>query len=105
MLSLSLSSSEILVRERVIERMGAVGKEVRDFVMVDSIVIRGGETSMRFLCGRGILVKIVLRFINGVVRAPFDNKTRGLYEWLLLMKRGYRFDPSNGGVRHGQHRP
>ena len=89
-----------MARKRVIERMGAVVEEVRNFSGVDVIVIRDGETSVGVMYGRGV-VEVVLRIIDWVVWAPLNNETRLLEVGSSLMKRN-RLDSS---VRHGQHRP
>ena len=61
-----------LVRVRVIKRMGAVGEEIGDFVIINGVVVGVGKANVLYV-GRWFVVNIVLGSIDGLIRAPLDD--------------------------------
>ncbi len=61
-----------LVRVRVIKRMGAVGEEIGDFVIINGVVVGVGKANVLYV-GRWFVVNIVLGIIDGLIRAPLDD--------------------------------
>ena len=64
-------------RVRVIKGMGAVSKEVGDFIVVKGIVVGRGETIWR-RGGGWYVVEIILGIVNRLVWSPLDDKARRL---------------------------
>ncbi len=52
----------------------------------------------------GHIIEIVLRVVDGLIRAPFDDESWGLLHGLVLVQ-SESLNPRNVGVRHWQSRP
>lgn len=89
----------IVVKKENVRRVVEVGKFVGGKrVVVGDVKIIGG------VFVGGLVVPIVFVVVNGVVRAPFDDKTAVLKEWLAFMCR-QGFEASDGRIRHWKGNP
>ena len=82
------------------KRIGKVSK----FKVVDGVVIGGMREIIGVGSGDGLVVKVVLVVIDGVVRAPLNDKT-ALLDERLAVTRGKGLNTCNDGVGNGQRSP
>jgi hypothetical protein len=78
--------------------------EVGEFGGVDGGKSRRREANIVEVVGRWDEIEVLDSVVVKVVGSPFDDETRGLQEWLILVK-GKGLDTRNGSIGDGENSP